>query len=564
MGVEAREQILGPNGMEDIKVTKPEHPLVKYADSFTEKFDLIAERKSVINQLRELAKASVLAKFLLDAEVQLEDAWFQFEASDSSACCLEIPQLWNERYRAQLRVQDGKVVDGSDVGAKSVRGVYGGVEFGLDKFDLSRPTQNWRLRSAVGPLAPTVGLRLPAPRSVAAPVLETALARAARVVPTARGVPEAAVAVPRFSKRVKGVGAARGVDLSLEKFDLSAPEQVDSEVLGAAPHAVGDAFWASLSGEGECALSAEDQALLQQVFHPSLSDRRDEGELFVPPDTTASYVEALRELVKAEGEAIQSRKDHFLSVGFSAATPGPLFPASWASLEAKAPQPAQLRPRSDYKAAARVFEQVMKSATPAFDKTTEDGERFRIYRFGGVEVRTTQERNGRELIGQIFSACTQKEEVVAERDLVVKATEYVEREAGSHHSYVVLETAAGRRVLTEKRADGSVAWEVEPEGLEARNSLAKIVRVAQCGGAGVSVNAFKNLRVLQASSDATAAERKQYAQGVFCLAGCVEGSGFRQPAQGCKWQLSMEGQGGWRGAGAQRVSRQAIRVRCSK
>merc|ERR1719367_1556010 len=95
-------------------------------------------------------------------------AWFEHGAADSTTCCLEIPQLWNERYSAQLRVQEGKVMEAGDLNSKSVKGVYGGVEFGIDKFDLSQPTQNWRLRSAVAPVAPVVGMRLPAPRGVAA------------------------------------------------------------------------------------------------------------------------------------------------------------------------------------------------------------------------------------------------------------------------------------------------------------------------------------------------------------------------------------------------------------
>merc|ERR1719221_280730 len=66
MGCEAREQIVGANGLEDVKRTKPDHPLVKYAEVFIHNFDLIAERKSVVYHLRELAKASVMAKFLME------------------------------------------------------------------------------------------------------------------------------------------------------------------------------------------------------------------------------------------------------------------------------------------------------------------------------------------------------------------------------------------------------------------------------------------------------------------------------------------------------------------
>eukprot|EP00972_Heterocapsa_arctica_P001654 236940-Heterocapsa_arctica.AAC.1 len=61
MGVEAREQVLKNGNLEDAALTRANHPLVKYAEQFTHNFDLIAERKSVIYHLRELAKASTLA-----------------------------------------------------------------------------------------------------------------------------------------------------------------------------------------------------------------------------------------------------------------------------------------------------------------------------------------------------------------------------------------------------------------------------------------------------------------------------------------------------------------------
>merc|ERR1719265_2501453 len=53
MGVEAKEQVAGPHGLEDVKVSRPDHPAVKYAEAFTRNFDLIAERASVIFNLRE-------------------------------------------------------------------------------------------------------------------------------------------------------------------------------------------------------------------------------------------------------------------------------------------------------------------------------------------------------------------------------------------------------------------------------------------------------------------------------------------------------------------------------
>lgn len=591
MGVEAREQVMGASGLEDVRVTRPDHPLVKYGETFTENFDLIAERKSVVHHLRELAKASVMAKFLLDAEVNVEESWFQYAGGEGyAACCLEIPQLWNERYRSQIQVQDGKIVDAGKASSKSVNGVYGGVEFGLDKFDLAEP-KTWRLRAAIAPATPMTGARLPAPRGVSAAVLTTTLARATRAVPTAAGVPAAAaaLAVPRFSKRVKGVGAARGVDLNLDKFDLSSPEQVAAQAMqsGEASGAIAGAFWAIVDGDSASVFKEEDRCLLRDIFNPSLSDRREEGDCFVPPDTTLSYVEGLRSLVKQEAAAREARKDHFLSKSFEISDAGPLFPSSWkSSLEIERagalPQGRELRARSDFKAAAPVFEQALKSAAPVFDKRTEDGARYRIYRFGGsVEVRTTQEHDGKETIGVIFSCVAQQAASkcqVHEEEQVVKVTEYVEsgKKANmtaqplQYHSYAVLETSLGNTILTEMLSDGTLAWEENPDDLEDRNSLAKVIRAADCSGAGVAVGSLKSYQAMEApktGSVATPSQCKHYVQGVYCLAsGPSDGarSGFRQPAAADKWQLSMEGEGGWRGAKAQRHSKQSIRVRCGK
>merc|ERR1719203_2002469 len=50
------------------------------------------------------------------------------------ASSLEVPQLWNERYFSQLKVQDGVLQDERNT---RMHGVYGGVQFGLDKFSLA-------------------------------------------------------------------------------------------------------------------------------------------------------------------------------------------------------------------------------------------------------------------------------------------------------------------------------------------------------------------------------------------------------------------------------------------
>merc|ERR1719375_2613553 len=117
---------MGKEGLEDAVITRPDHPLVKYAEQFTHHFDLIAERRSVIFHLRELAKASVLAKFLLEANIALEDSWLHLADEKQSCSSLEVPQLWNSKTRSQITIQDQEIIKGSPV----VHGVYGGVQFG--------------------------------------------------------------------------------------------------------------------------------------------------------------------------------------------------------------------------------------------------------------------------------------------------------------------------------------------------------------------------------------------------------------------------------------------------
>merc|ERR1719335_1670213 len=148
MGVEAREQTFNGNSMEDKQLTRPDHPMAMYAEAFTKNFDLIAERKSVVYHLRELAKASVIAKYLLDSNAQLDESVFNLWEGKEVASPLEVPQLWNERYFSQVEVQDGVVKEDN-----RLHGVYGGVNFGLDKFGLTSPA-----RTSVSAGLPAAGL----------------------------------------------------------------------------------------------------------------------------------------------------------------------------------------------------------------------------------------------------------------------------------------------------------------------------------------------------------------------------------------------------------------------
>jgi len=96
LGVEAREQVLEADGhLADCAITHPTHPLVQYAAAFSHYFDLIAERRSVFFHLRELAKASVLAKYLLEVGASVQEAWVNIPCRNPTPSPALIPQLWN-------------------------------------------------------------------------------------------------------------------------------------------------------------------------------------------------------------------------------------------------------------------------------------------------------------------------------------------------------------------------------------------------------------------------------------------------------------------------------------
>jgi len=474
MGVEAREQVLGERGLEDVRTTRQDHPLVKYAESFTHNFDLIAERKSVVHHLRELAKASVLAKFIAEAELGLDDSWFAAAGEADEACCLEIPQLWNERCHSQIRVQDGEIVNADSGFSTSFKRLYGGVQFGLDRFQLAGARQPARMMSA--------GL---AARQFVQPARHLSATLSA------------GLATRQFQRSFGPMGVqptrVAGVDLNLDEFNLSAPARLEGAVQLSAGVDISGAFWANLGDGGSSAFSPEDRGLLKSVFHPSLSDRREEGDLFTPPDTSFAYVQGLRALIKEENDVRTQRKQEFCAGSFDLESPGLVFPSSWRSSvevsrqEAAGRQGRALQPRPDYKAQASLFEPALKEAAPVFDKSAEDGTRFRVYRLGSLEVRTTQDLGGEELVGAVFSlraagaAAAQRPQAVGEGEKVVKATEYVEGSANGPHCYVVLETESKNVIVMEQMLHGGMKWEVNPKDLEDRNSLAKVLRSAECG-----------------------------------------------------------------------------------
>lgn len=522
MGVQAREQEDGPQGMVDKPMTRPDHPLVKYAEAFTKNFDLIAERRSSIFHLRELAKASVLAKFLDDTNAALEESWFTVVGTSTKGSRAEIPQLWNERFSSQIDVEDGRILDGQEGIRKGKHGVYGGVQFGLEEVVTDGAFRQKRQDGRMLPEYMTI--KLPRPT--------------------------------RFT--------AKGVDLNLGKFDLSAPTREAPEKIAGSwgsesvgyDAAIGATFWSNVEGSATPVLE-EDRHLLKHIFNPHLSDRRAEGEKFIPPETSSSYVQGLRCLVQEEEQVRAQRKDHFFSKDFAANEPGPLFPSSWTPPfeVARRVQGNAMNHLRKCPGSCPVALQDLESVTPSFDRTGEDGTRFRVYRHGNFEVRTIKEEEGQEVIGAVFTTgasvqVSLRSAQVREDDAIVKVTEYVQclgqdADNGGRPSfdmYIVLETEHGASIVTEQLCDGRVVWNENPADLQDRNSKAKVVRTADCEKAGACVGdlkAYKASESSQAITDVPQSRCKHYAQGAFALASTGRrhsGSGFWQRSEGL-WQL---------------------------
>mmetsp|Transcript_54458 Transcript_54458/g.153357 ORF Transcript_54458/g.153357 Transcript_54458/m.153357 type:complete len:673 (-) Transcript_54458:122-2140(-) len=577
MGVEAREQARGENGLEDVPVTRPDHPLVKYAEAFTRYFDLIAERTSVIYHLRELAKASALSKYLLEDGVQLDDSWFDFQPTTEGAICLEIPQAWNDRYFSEIHVRDGEIKGAEWENSTKIYGVYGGVDFGLDRLAGGAVLQRSVTSTTMGGAASGGTADQPAGAGF---IMDRVNRIAAARIParTGRGLQtqavfgrtideERALGQARLKPSIGVLGQTRalGVDLNLDAFDLSAPRQVDARGKYPQPPdmqaVVGGAFWSNLDCGAGSVFEDEDRHFLRLLFNPSLSDRREEGDLFVPPDPSCEYISALRDLVRGEGEVQQRRVEHFLGRGFAAGDAGPLFPSSWASTVGvrsgralrrmplgRAPAAEGRRPVG---AEAARLERALRSAAPLFDEGTEDGTRFRVFRVGNLEVRSTQAYGGKEVVGVVFShhariqappAGARPSAIMDEK--IVKVTEYVEdarpgdaaaakpaRAGGGRQAraqrppsspyryYVVLETASQDAIVTEKLEDGRVRWEENPEDLEARNTMAKVTGCTNCCGTGITVMSMKACQVDEVRRTGplapSPAECRRYVHGLF-------------------------------------------------
>jgi len=519
MSVEAREQIEGPNGLEDAKSTRADHPMVKYAEEFTHNFDLIAERKSVVFHLRELAKASVLAKFLLDTQVTLDEAWFN--AIDwpsvkeaAAACSLEIPQLWHDRYRNRISLYSGAALGTRDGVATMAHSVYGGVQFGLDRFSLPSARQL--------PVAAHLRATLAPGPSVAAGLLAQTMAG------------------PRSARHA----GPRGVDLNLDGFDLT--EAMETALEKPIRPLIGAAFWSHIHG-GDAA-GDKDSAMLRDVFNPRLSDRSDEADRFIGPDPSTPYMQKLRGLIEEEAKVRQQRQDKFFSKDFVIGESGLLFPSSWTTrIDINGGRQGQQRELHE-RHGSDISLKELKSVGPVFERSTEDGAVFRIFRHGSLEVRTVQVAEQEEKIGVVFSTLPESSEKAADDCLgnelaeggrVVRVTEHVSAaEAtggagpaadGNLRYFLVLETEEGRTIALEKLQSGAVTWTENPGDPHEWAPGSRVVGSMNCYKAGITVAEMRRYRAAYESSKAaSAAECRRFADGVYSRAWAFSSPDWRR------------------------------------
>eukprot|EP00434_Breviolum_minutum_P009358 symbB.v1.2.008246.t2/scaffold515.1/size193321/8 len=520
MGVEAREQVVTKKGMEDAPVTLPNHPLKKFADAFTKNFDVIAERKSVVFHLRELAKASVMAKYLVDSKARLDPTWYKLAdeivQNTPPEQYPEIPQLWNMRGNSRIQLKNGKLVDIITGGQSSLQAIYGGVEFGLDRFELAQ--RHAMTSQAKGPGMP--------------------LAQSSRPL----FMPQ------RFQLGQRGE-MPQGVDLNLDKFNLSTEERFAGRLppcsgdATSLPHrtSLGKAFLQSLEQKSWQGVKAADQKLLLNVFAVPQCDRVEEGDAFIPPDPNMEYVTRVRHIVGEEESMRTRRKMRFADKSFSVSNPGPEFPRSWTSgfqleLDGHVPVTAptkfglsKIEINDDMR--KHLSEEVLPSAASDFEKTAEDGGIFRIYKIGSLEVRTIQDTDGPETICVVFSsgaasweANNTKPDDRTEKEKLSKCKMYVE--AVEHEAsngrvgcnfYLVLETNGKTKttLVTELPRGGEVTWLQNPRSLEDRNSLAKLLFQADCKE-GISVEEVKKFqRSLVLPPGSGSYHCKQYAKAIF-------------------------------------------------
>ena len=360
----------------------------------------------MIFHLRELAKASVMAKFIVDSGTTVPPEWWRLadelvSAASAKTTAKQIPQLWNMRGQSRIQVRDGKMLNSATGQWSYLTSIYGGIEFQLDRFELA---QRHTLRP-VGPGASTMvgGLQ------------------GMQLGPSA-GRPGFAPARFQLTQRAPAPAPAaeqpQGVDLNLDSFDLTNPDRFRFSVASCSASMdslearvpLGQAFLDGVrqaqSAASASAFKPEDRHFLRNLYKDQLTDRTQEGDAFVPPDPDMKYVNKIRALVSEEEILRGKRVSLFSDAAFIPENPGPAFPRSWTSnfqvehqgmstgLVKKALRSGMVQLALNPTFKKLITTEMLPSTAPVFEKSSEDGACFRIYRIGSLEIRTVQDERG--------------------------------------------------------------------------------------------------------------------------------------------------------------------------
>eukprot|EP00930_Biecheleria_cincta_P040216 TRINITY_DN2756_c0_g5_i1.p1 TRINITY_DN2756_c0_g5~~TRINITY_DN2756_c0_g5_i1.p1 ORF type:complete len:448 (+),score=98.70 TRINITY_DN2756_c0_g5_i1:180-1346(+) len=343
----------------------------------------------------------------------------------------------------------------------------------------------------------------------------------------------------------------QGVDLNLDKFGLSTVDRFHCLPPCSASFedlegrvTLGKAFLKCLEEDPDSRLKREDQVLLYKVFNPAVCDRAEEGDAFVPPDPNHEYVARIRNIVKQEQSLISRRKAAFFSAGFEVGNAGADFPRSWTSrfqishVGKSGPSTtssraglAQLQVTPEFE--KHFFTDVAPLAVPEFKEAAEDATLFRIYRIGSLEVRTVQEYCKEEVIGAVFSRSNVNlvsgdvKQALQDGERLIMAKLYVEavevqngssdsaqRHLDRCHYFIVLETNRANMIVTEKAADGSTSWVVNPKNVEDRMSLSKLLKQRECN-TQVTVQQLQNLQSHRQARPGSFAAQKKHAADIM-------------------------------------------------
>lgn len=130
MGVEARRLVMGADGYKDADVTDRNDPAVRHARAFTERMAEACEQMPVIRELMEIARASVLARYLLEKGAKLDhrvlESYAIPDCPEGPLYSLVIPTLSKKRTSSSV------VAEGDAVMVRSLRQtMHGGVDLAV-------------------------------------------------------------------------------------------------------------------------------------------------------------------------------------------------------------------------------------------------------------------------------------------------------------------------------------------------------------------------------------------------------------------------------------------------